>query len=111
MLPYHFTHVPGTETKNAIADNCSNTGHYHSDTKENLVEQTKRLLIKTYMTEFKKRLNQLYNNYEQLTTKPNKKQEVGNGIFDRYQNPVLTAAHTPVFWRYDLNPQNTPYLM
>lgn len=63
------------------------------------------------MTEFKKRLNQLYNNYEQLITKPNKKQELGNGIFDRYQNPVLTAAHTPVFWRYDLNPQTNPYLM
>ncbi|WP_426671045.1 glycoside hydrolase family 130 protein [Mucilaginibacter sp. McL0603] len=63
------------------------------------------------MTEFKKRLNQLYNNYEQLTTKPNKKQESGNGIFDRYQHPVLTAAHAPVFWRYDLNPQTNPYLM
>ena len=35
------------------------------------------------MTEFKKRLTQLYNNYEQLIAKPNKKQEVGNGIFDR----------------------------
>ncbi len=63
------------------------------------------------MTEFKKRLNQLYNNYEQLITKPNKKQDLGNGIFDRYQYPVLTAAHAPVFWRYDLNPQTNPYLM
>jgi 4-O-beta-D-mannosyl-D-glucose phosphorylase len=63
------------------------------------------------MTEFKKRLNQLYNNYEQLITKPNKKQDLGNGIFDRYQHPVLTAAHAPVFWRYDLNPQTNPYLM
>jgi 4-O-beta-D-mannosyl-D-glucose phosphorylase len=63
------------------------------------------------MTEFKKRLNQLYNSYEQLITKPNKKQDMGNGIFDRYQHPVLTAAHAPVFWRYDLNPQTNPYLM
>jgi 4-O-beta-D-mannosyl-D-glucose phosphorylase len=63
------------------------------------------------MTEFKKRLNQLYNNYEQLITKPNKKQDIGNGIFDRYQHPVLTAAHAPIFWRYDLNPQTNPYLM
>jgi 4-O-beta-D-mannosyl-D-glucose phosphorylase len=63
------------------------------------------------MTEFKKRLNQLYNDYEQLITKPNKKQDPGNGIFDRYQQPVLTAAHAPVFWRYDLNPQTNPYLM
>lgn len=34
-----------------------------------------------------------------------------NGVFDRYQYPVLTAAHTPLFWRYDLNPQTNPYLM
>jgi 4-O-beta-D-mannosyl-D-glucose phosphorylase len=62
-------------------------------------------------TEFNKRLNQLNSSYEQLITQPNKKQETGNGIYDRYQNPVLTAAHTPVFWRYDLNPQTNPYLM
>lgn len=63
------------------------------------------------MTEFNKRLTQLQSNYQQLVTKPNKKQDAGNGIFDRYQNPVLTAAHAPVFWRYDLNPQTNPYLM
>lgn len=34
-----------------------------------------------------------------------------NGIFDRWTHPVLTAAHTPLFWRYDLNPQTNPYLM
>lgn len=62
-------------------------------------------------TDFNKRLNQLQNNYRQLVTKPNKKQETGNGIYDRYQHPVLTAAHAPVFWRYDLNPQTNPCLM
>jgi len=34
-----------------------------------------------------------------------------NGIFDRWMYPVLTAAHTPLFWRYDLNPKTNPYLM
>ncbi len=34
-----------------------------------------------------------------------------NGLFDRYVYPVLTAAHTPLFWRYDLNPETNPYLM
>ena len=63
------------------------------------------------MTEFEKRLRRLEDSYQQLVTKPNKKQELGNGIFDRYQHPVLTAAHAPVFWRYDLNPQSNPYLM
>lgn len=63
------------------------------------------------MTEFDKRLAQLENNYHQLVARHNKKQEPGNGIFDRYQYPVLTAAHAPIFWRYDLNPQSNPYLM
>lgn len=62
-------------------------------------------------TEFNKRLNQLQGNYQRLVTRPNKKQEISNGIYDRYQNPVLTAAHAPAFWRYDLNPQTNPYLM
>jgi 4-O-beta-D-mannosyl-D-glucose phosphorylase len=63
------------------------------------------------MTEFDKRLTQLQNNYKQLVTQPNKKQDIGNGIFDRYQNPIVTAAHAPLTWRYDLNPQTNPYLM
>lgn len=33
-----------------------------------------------------------------------------NGIFQRYQNPIITAAHTPVHWRYDLNPATNPFL-
>jgi 4-O-beta-D-mannosyl-D-glucose phosphorylase len=61
--------------------------------------------------DFNKRLDQLHSSYEQLITRPNKKQALGNGIYDRYQYPVLTAAHAPVFWRYDLNPQTNPYLM
>jgi len=63
------------------------------------------------MTEFSKRLKQLEYNHKQLITRPNKKQELGNGIFDRYEHPVLTSAHAPLFWRYDLNPQTNPYLM
>jgi len=62
------------------------------------------------MTEFDRRLNLLNENYHHLVSKPNKKLEPGNGIFDRYQNSVLTAAHAPVFWRFDLNPQTNPYL-
>ena len=34
-----------------------------------------------------------------------------NGIFERYKYPILTAAHTPLEWRYDLNPETNPYLM
>jgi 4-O-beta-D-mannosyl-D-glucose phosphorylase len=33
------------------------------------------------------------------------------GVFERYRNPVLTAEHTPLIWRYDLNPQTNPHLL
>ncbi len=64
------------------------------------------------MTEqFNLRLSQLTEAWQQLVEKPNHKIEPGNGIYDRYANPVITAAHAPVFWRYDLDPQTNPYLM
>jgi len=34
-----------------------------------------------------------------------------NGLYERYQNPVLTNEHAPIHWRYDLNPDTNPYLM
>ena len=33
------------------------------------------------------------------------------GIFDRYQNPVLTREHLPPFWMYDADPGTNPYMM
>ena len=60
---------------------------------------------------FKKRLEKLEEAHDYLIKLKNKKQKLGNGIFDRYENPVLTAAHTPLFWRYDLNPETNPFLM
>lgn len=61
--------------------------------------------------EFKKRLALLQQEQQQLITKPNQTAGTGNGVFDRYINPVLTAAHTPINWRYDLNAATNPYLM
>lgn len=49
--------------------------------------------------------------YEQLITRPNAVSPVYNGIYDRYVNPVLTAAHAPLIWRYDFNPETNPYFM
>jgi 4-O-beta-D-mannosyl-D-glucose phosphorylase len=34
-----------------------------------------------------------------------------NGLFERYVNPVLTKHHTPLEWRYDMNPETNPYGM
>ena len=62
-------------------------------------------------TAFKERLQQLEGFYHTLITRKNKKESLGNGIYDRYTYPIVTAQHTPLFWRYDLNPETNPYLM
>ncbi len=61
--------------------------------------------------EFFNRLAKIENDYEKLIQQPNEKSESGNGVYDRYKNPILTAAHTPLFWQYDLNFETNPYLM
>ena len=63
------------------------------------------------MTYFKNRLSALETAYNELVIQKNAKEKLGNGIYDRYENPVLTAAHAPLFWRYDLNPETNPHLM
>lgn len=60
--------------------------------------------------EYKERVKQLLAEYEALIKRPNEKTMNTNGIVQRYQHPVLTAAHTPVFWRYDLDPATNPLL-
>ncbi len=59
---------------------------------------------------FEERLNWLENRHNELITGKNEPVE-GNGIFERYRNPVLTGDHAPLFWRYDLNRETNPYLM
>ncbi|MCI5664773.1 MAG: glycosidase, partial [Mediterranea sp.] len=63
------------------------------------------------MTTFSDKVRELFNKHEELITRLNIPLEDSNGIYTRYQYPVLTAAHTPVFWRYDLDERTNPYLM
>lgn len=60
---------------------------------------------------FQTRLEHLTNEHAALITRKNNKISIGNGIYERYEHPIITAAHTPLFWRYDLNPQSNPFLM
>jgi 4-O-beta-D-mannosyl-D-glucose phosphorylase len=60
---------------------------------------------------FFERLAAMEKRHGVLLVTPNEKMEPGNGVFDRYIHPVLTAQHTPLFWRYDLNASTNPYLM
>lgn len=62
-------------------------------------------------TEFYNWLAFLEAEHERLLKRPNEKAGKGNGIVDRYVYPVLSAAHTPLFWRYDLNNVTNPHLM
>lgn len=61
--------------------------------------------------DFMARLKKLHDLHQEVITRPNSVIEPGNGIYERYQNPVVTAEHAPLFWRYDLNPDTNPYLM
>ncbi|GGB13117.1 glycoside hydrolase family 130 protein [Puia dinghuensis] len=62
-------------------------------------------------TLFNERLAQLKELYTELTLRANEPQLPGNGIFLRYKHPILTAAHIPLFWRYDLDEEANPFLM
>jgi len=61
--------------------------------------------------QFKEKLAQLKKDHEHLITRKNNRLESHNGVFHRYQYPVLTAEHTPLFWRYDFNYSTNPYLL
>ena len=63
------------------------------------------------MDNFRLHLSKLTEEHEALLNRRNKKIEPGNGIFDRYAYPILTGAHAPLAWRYDLNPSSNPFLM
>jgi 4-O-beta-D-mannosyl-D-glucose phosphorylase len=62
-------------------------------------------------TAFELRWRALNDAYEELVNKKNAKVPLGNGVYDRFRNPVLTAAHVPLHWRYDLNKKTNPHLM
>ncbi|MGO8817239.1 MAG: glycosidase [Terriglobia bacterium] len=61
--------------------------------------------------EFKKRLQELEKRHLKLVTRKNHRIPNGNGIYDRYEYPVVTAEHTPLFWRYDFDPKTNSHLM
>ncbi|MBR6032753.1 MAG: glycosidase [Bacteroidaceae bacterium] len=57
------------------------------------------------------RKQQLIERHEALLAMKNEPEEWGNGIYERYRHPILTAEHTPLEWRYDFSEKDNPYLM
>ena len=60
--------------------------------------------------DFEKRISALRSVHEELIGRKNPAAD-SNGVWTRYTYPILTAAHTPLFWRYDLNPATNPFLL
>ncbi|MGF1923187.1 MAG: glycoside hydrolase family 130 protein [Bacteroidia bacterium] len=62
-------------------------------------------------TNFEQRIAEMAIKQEQLLGEKNEPIAEYNGLYRRYKNPVLTAAHVPFTWKYDLNPETNPFLM
>lgn len=63
------------------------------------------------MTDFERNKTRVTAEYEALINRKNIVSDSYNGIYDRYVYPVLTAAHAPIIWKYDMNPETNPYFM
>ena len=62
-------------------------------------------------SKFNKRLRELAKAHTRLIERENICEESFDGIYNRYANPVLTALHTPLEWRFDMNADTNPLLM
>lgn len=60
---------------------------------------------------FQAKLSRLRRAHEKLLKRRNRPQKDGNGVFDRHEFPVLTAAHAPLFWTHDFNRASNPRLL
>ena len=60
---------------------------------------------------YQEKVKQLRERHAELLARKNSPVEGGNGIYEKYQYPILTAEHTPLEWRYDFSERDNPYLM
>lgn len=60
---------------------------------------------------FQKRLRYLQKTQEELLLKKNIEKISINGVYNRFEFPVITPQHTPLEWRFDLNPSSNPFLL
>ena len=61
--------------------------------------------------DFQERVKMLRAHHEELLARKNEPMEWGNGIYDKYKYPIITAEHVPLEWKYDFDEQDNPYLM
>lgn len=68
------------------------------------------------MTQYKNHSNnnliqKLFDDYKKLIGRENIPLPQPSGLFTKYKHPIVTAAHTPLHWRYDLNADKNPYVL
>ena len=61
--------------------------------------------------DFEKVLRRRIEQHTELVELKNRRVRDASGVYERWENPVLTAAHTPLFWRYDLDRRRNPFLL
>jgi 4-O-beta-D-mannosyl-D-glucose phosphorylase len=61
--------------------------------------------------EYNNKVQRMFRHHESLLAIENKPFPSSNGIYRRYQRPILTAQHTPPTWRYDFCESDNPFLM
>ncbi|HUZ59091.1 MAG TPA: glycosidase [Hanamia sp.] len=60
---------------------------------------------------FLNRLEHLRKTHKELLLKKNVEKISVNGVYNRFEFPVVTPQHTPLEWRFDLDPVSNPFLM
>ncbi len=60
---------------------------------------------------YQEKVQALRQRHEALLQRKNQVMEGGNGIYEKYVYPILTAEHTPLEWKYDFNEKDNPFLM
>ena len=60
---------------------------------------------------YQEKVQALRQRHEALLQRKNQVVEGGNGIYEKYVYPILTAEHTPLEWKYDFNEKDNPFLM
>jgi 4-O-beta-D-mannosyl-D-glucose phosphorylase len=59
----------------------------------------------------KEKIQHLTKLKEELLERKNSPLTTGNGIYEKFEVPILTADHIPLEWEYDLNLATNPFLM
>lgn len=60
---------------------------------------------------FSEKKNSIMNKYTEFIGRKNKVSDFYNGIYERYENPVLTREHIPPFWMYDFDGKTNPLFL